>query len=145
MAKIRKAPKKEYDNFRKHFAFPCVDLIIFDGKSFLLTKRTGNPYKGYWHLPGSMIHRGEKITNAVRRSAKEELNLDVKIKKFVGVYESLNAFRHDISHGFVVSVKKGNLKTDHQSSEVRFFTKLPSRIIPHHRLMINAAKTLATK
>ncbi|MGI0003768.1 MAG: NUDIX domain-containing protein, partial [Candidatus Nitrosotenuis sp.] len=57
------------------------------------------------------------------------------------VYDSLNAFRHDVSHGFVVSVKKGNLKTDHQSSEFRFFTKLPSRIIPHHRLMIKAAKS----
>lgn len=140
MAKIRKAPQKDYDSFRKYFAFSCIDLIIFNKNSILLTKRTRPPYKGYWHLPGSMVHRGEKITSAVRRSAKEELNLEVKIKKFIGVYESLNAFRHDISHGFVVSVKKGDLKTDHQSSELRFFTKLPSKVIPHHRLMIKAAK-----
>jgi ADP-ribose pyrophosphatase YjhB (NUDIX family) len=137
--KIRIAPKKEYDNFRKYFAFSCVDLVIFDGKSVLLTKRTRNPYKGYWHLPGSMIHKTEKMTDTVKRSAKEELGLDVKIKKFVGVYESLDSFRHDVSHGFVVSVKGGQLKIDHQSSDLRFFARLPAKIIPHHRMLIKDA------
>jgi ADP-ribose pyrophosphatase YjhB (NUDIX family) len=142
LVKIKKAPKKEYDNFRKYFAFSCVDLIIFDGKSVLLTKRTRNPYKGYWHLPGSMVHRGEKLEDTVHRSAKEELNLDVRIKKFIGVYESLNAFRHDVSHGFVVSIRGGRLKTDSQSSAHRFFVKLPSKMLPHHRTMIkDAAKS----
>ena len=136
MSKIRLAPKKEYDNFRKYFAFTCVDLIILDGKSVLLTKRTKNPYKGYWHLPGSMVHKGEKIESAVRRSAKEELCINVKVLKPVGVYESLNKFRHDVSHGFVVNTWDGVIKLDHQSSEVRFFNKLPSKIIPHHRRMI---------
>ncbi|MGQ0771911.1 MAG: NUDIX domain-containing protein [Nitrososphaerota archaeon] len=140
MAKIKKAPEKAYDNFRKYFAFSCIDLIIFDGKSVLLTKRTRPPYKGYWHLPGSMIHKGEKITDTVHRSAKEELNLDVKIKKFVGVYESLDAFRHDVSHGFVVSIKGGQLKTDYQSSDLRFFARLPAKVLPHHRMMISDAK-----
>lgn len=140
MAKILKAPEKVYDNFRKYFAFSCIDLIIFDGKSVLLTKRTRFPYKGYWHLPGSMIHKGEKIADTIHRSAKEELNLDVKIKKFVGVYESLNSFRHDVSHGFVVSIKGGQLKTDYQSSDLRFFTRLPVKVLPHHRMMIKDAQ-----
>ncbi|WKT57475.1 NUDIX domain-containing protein [Candidatus Nitrosotenuis chungbukensis] len=137
--KIRIAPKKEYDNFRKYFAFSCIDMVIFDGKSVLLTKRTRDPYKGYWHLPGSMIHKDEKMTDTVRRSAKEELGLDVKIRKFVGVYESLNTFRHDVSHGFVVSINGGQIKTDHQSSDLRFFARLPSKIIPHHRALIKDA------
>ena len=134
--KIRIAPKKEYDNFRKYFAFSCVDLIIFDGKSVLLTKRTRNPYKGYWHLPGSMVHKNEKITDAVKRSAKEELNLAVVVEEFLGFYESLDKYRHDISHGFVVSVAGGKMKTDYQSSELRFFEHLPRQLIPHHRKMI---------
>lgn len=142
LVKIRKATKKEYDNFRKYFAFSCVDLIIFNGKSVLLTKRTRNPYKGYWHLPGSMVHRGEKLADTVHRSAKEELGLDVKIKRFVGVYESLNTFRQDISHGFIVSVVGGEIETDNQSSDYRFFVKIPSKTIPHHRNMIKAASKL---
>jgi len=137
--KIRIAQKKEYDNFRKYFAFSCVDLMIFDGKSVLLTRRTRSPYKGYWHLPGSMVHKNEKMTDTVKRSAKEELNLDVRVVKFLGFYESLDRYRHDISHGFVVSVVGGNLKTDYQSSDLRFFERLPRQLIPHHRKMITDA------
>lgn len=140
--KIRIAPKKEYDNFRKYFAFSCVDLVIFDGKSVLLTRRTRNPYKGYWHLPGSMVHKDEKITDAVKRSAKEELNLDVSVVKSIGFYESLDKYRHDISHGFVVSVAGGRMKTDYQSSDFRFFERLPRQLIPHHRKMITDALKL---
>jgi ADP-ribose pyrophosphatase YjhB (NUDIX family) len=87
-----------------------------------------------------MIHKGEKIPDAIRRSAKEELNLEVKIKKFVGVYESLDNYRHDISHGYVVDIKSGSLKTDYQSSEYRFFSRLPPKTIPHHKLMIRDAR-----
>jgi ADP-ribose pyrophosphatase YjhB (NUDIX family) len=139
MAKIRKAPEKEYNGFRKYFAFSCIDLMIFDGKSVLLTKRTRNPYKGYWHLPGSMIHRGEKIDDAIQRSAREELNLSVRVKRFVGVYESLDKFRHDISHGYVVSVIGGTLRTDRQSSNLKFFARLQAKMIPHHRTMVQDA------
>lgn len=139
LAKIRKAPEKEYNNFRKYFAFSCVDLIILDCQSVLLTRRTRNPYKGYWHLPGSMIHKTETMRDAVKRSAKEELNLRVKIKKFVGVYESLNPFRHDVSHGFIVSVVGGKIETDFRSSDIKFFHRLPRKLLPHHRLMIHDA------
>lgn len=139
LGKIRKAPKKEYDNFRKYFAFSCVDLVILDGNSVLLTKRTRNPYKGYWHLPGSMIHKSETMQEAAKRSAKEELNLKIKIKKPIGVYESLDGFRHDVSHGFLAQVAGGKIKTDFQSSDIGFFKTLPKKTLPHHRLMIRDA------
>jgi len=138
--KARIAPKKEYDNFRKYFAFSCVDLVIFDGKSVLLTRRTRNPYKGYWHLPGSMVHKNEKISDTIRRSAKEELNLDVRVVRSLGFYESLDRYRHDISHGFVVSIRGGDVRTDYQSSDLQFFERLPRQLIPHHRRMIVDAK-----
>lgn len=140
--KIRKASKKEYDRLRKYFAFSCADLVIFDGNSVLLTKRTRNPYKGYWHLPGSIIHKNERIIDTVKRSAKEELNLDVTVIKFLGFYESLDKYRHDISHGFVVSAV-GNMKIDYQSSDLRFFEHLPQRLVPHHRKMITDARVHA--
>ena len=87
-----------------------------------------------------MIHKGESMQDAAKRSAKEELGLNIKIKKYVGVYESLNAFRHDVSHGFVVSVTGGVLKTDFQSSESGFFQKLPRKTLTHHKLLIRDAR-----
>ena len=87
-----------------------------------------------------MIHKDESMQDAVKRSAKEELGLNVKIIKYVGVYESLNKFRHDVSHGFVVSIIGGNLETDFQSSEHGFFQKLPRKTLEHHKLLIRDAR-----
>ena len=129
----KKAPKQVYDKTRKYFPLSCVDLLIFKNNSILLTKRTINPAKGSWHLPGSIILKGEKMEDTVARSAKEELNLNVKIQKYLGVYQNLDNFRNDISHGFIVRVKNGKLKTDFQSSELKFFKKIPKNTMSHHK------------
>jgi ADP-ribose pyrophosphatase YjhB (NUDIX family) len=133
---FKKATDGEYHIFRKQFAFSCVDILLIKDGSVLLTKRTINPHKGSWHLPGSIIRKNETMKQAVRRAAKKELNINVKIKKYVGVYENLNSFRHDISHGFLVSQISGKIKTDFQSNELKFFKKIPTNIVPHHKKMI---------
>ena len=89
---MKRASDKDYDKFREYFSFSCVDLLIFDKKSILLTKRTIKPFKGYWHLPGTMIRRNEKREDAVKRAAKEELGREIIMKKELGVYESIVPF-----------------------------------------------------
>ncbi len=133
---FKKSTENEYRIFRKHFVFSCVDILLIKDGSVLLTKRTINPHKGSWHLPGSIIRKNETMKQTVRRTAKKELNINVKIKKYIGTYENLNSFRHDISHGFLVSHISGKLKTDFQSIELRFFKKIPKNMVPHHKKMI---------
>ena len=87
---MKRASETDYTKFRKYFTFSCVDLLIFrDDSSVLLTKRTINPFKGYWHLPGTIIRRDETRQNAVKRAAKEELGKEIMIKEEVGIYLSL--------------------------------------------------------
>jgi len=136
MKRIRKSSETNYNKFREYFVFSCVDLLIFDNDSILLTKRTQNPHKGFWHLPGSIIRKNEKMRDAVKRAAKSELNLEVKILNYLGVYENLNDFRHDLSHAFVVSHTSGKIMTDFQSDELKFFKKIPKNTVPHHKKMI---------
>ena len=80
---IKKSTENEYHKFRKYFVFSCVDVIILKNNSVLLTKRTQDPHKGSWHVPGSIIRKNETMLQAVKRAAKNELNLNVKIKKYV--------------------------------------------------------------
>ena len=134
--KIMRSTEKDYNKFRKNFVFSCIDVIIIKNHSVLLTKRTQNPHKGSWHLPGNIIRKNETMSQAVKRAAKNELNLNVKIIKYVGVYENLNSFRHDVSHGFIVSRIYGKIKTDFQSEELKFFKKIPKNTLPHHKKMI---------
>tara|TARA_Y100000590_G_scaffold327041_1_gene371243 strand:- start:1047 stop:1475 length:429 start_codon:yes stop_codon:yes gene_type:complete len=138
---MKRVSDEDYKKFSKFFTFSCVDLLIFDGDNILLTKRTIKPFKGYWHLPGTIIRRNEKIQNAVKRAAKEELGIQVSITKELGIYESINSFRHDISNGFLVKTKtKKEIKIDFQSNEHKFFKKLPTKIPPHHKKMILDAR-----
>ena len=134
---MKRAPEQDYQKFRKYFTFSCVDLLIFDKDKILLTKRTINPFKGYWHLPGTIIRRDETRKNAVKRAAKEELGKDVIIKKEIGVYESIVSFRHDISNAFLVTFRnKKDIKIDFQSQKFKYFKRLPSKIPAHHKKMI---------
>ena len=139
---MKKSSTKNYEKFIKVFPFSCVDVLLFKNDAILLTKRTRNPYKNYWHLPGHMIKKNESMRQAVKRAGKNELSLDVTIKKYVGVYESLNSFRHDISHGFIVKIKSGDIKTDFQSKEMKFFKRIPRDTIPHQKKMIKDAKRI---
>ncbi len=134
--------KKQYDSFRKYFPFSCADLILFEDDSILLTKRTQNPFKGMWHLPGTMIRKDEKIEEAIKRAGETELGLKVSIIQYVGFFESIDNFRHDISHGFIVKTKKIQIKTDFQSNDYKFFKRLPKNVVPHHKIMIKSARKI---
>jgi|TARA_B110000014_G_scaffold220351_1_gene176363 8-oxo-dGTP diphosphatase len=136
----RMSSTENYKKFIRIFPFSCVDILLFKDNSILLTKRTQNPYKNYWHLPGHMIRKNETMKQAVKRAARDELNLNVIIQRYVGVFESLNSFRHDISHGFVVKSKSGKIKTDFQSKEIKFFKRIPKNTIPHQKKMIKEAR-----
>ena len=137
----KRASENMYNQFRDYFSFPCVDLIIFKRKRVLLTKRKINPYKGFWHLPGTIIRRNEKIDNAVKRAAKSELNVNVKITNYVGCFESINKFRHDISLGFIVVIQDDyKIKIDFQSTDIEFYEKVPKKTPLHHKQIIMKAR-----
>ena len=56
--------------------------------------------------------------------------------------ESINNFRHDISHGFIVKTKKMQIRTDFQSSDYKFFKRLPKNLVPHHKIIIKKAREI---
>ena len=39
---------------------------------------------GFWRVPGGRVEHGEKVEETLKREMKEELNVDVKINKFLG-------------------------------------------------------------
>ena len=90
------------------------------GKVYLF-KRAYNPAKGKWWIVGGRILKGEKMEDAAARKAKEEIGVEVKIKKMIGVYEAFfSASRfdtrtqkhgaHSISICFLAEPKSRNFK-----------------------------------
>lgn len=61
-------------------------VIEFDGK-VLLMERAHEPFEGSWVLPGGLVERDEIAREACVREAKEEVDIDIEIESFVGLYD----------------------------------------------------------
>ena len=103
------------------------------------------PYKNKWNLPGGVVFKTEKLSDAAKRVAKEELNLNVRIEGFLGVYENPVYYRHDISHVFLASILKGKIVRDFQSSQAKFFKNVPSDMVPYQKKILRDANDVFRK
>lgn len=66
---------------------PTNAVIITNEKDeILLVKRKFPPMEGTWDLPGGFMHPFETLEMSVQREVREELGVDVKIGRIVGVY-----------------------------------------------------------
>lgn len=109
----------------------CIDLIIQKQQGVVLSKRDIPPAKGKWHLPGGSVLFGEKLAEAVKRVAKEETGLEIKIEKIIGVveYSSKSGFGQSIAVMFLTRLQAGRLRGCAQAREIRFFKYLPNNTI----------------
>ncbi|MEM5778112.1 MAG: NUDIX domain-containing protein [Candidatus Aenigmatarchaeota archaeon] len=123
--------------------FPRITTvgIVKDRKGVLLIKRNIEPCKGYWVLPGGVVSFNERLTEAVEREVREETGLKVKAVKFVGYYDEPKRVpgRRSIAHAFICKIIGGKIKPNFESSEIRFFKKLPKKIGFDHRKILKDA------
>lgn len=61
----------------------AVAMIEDENGRLLAVRRSKNPAKGTWHLPGGIAEIEETIEDAVKREVKEELNIDVEVTSYL--------------------------------------------------------------
>lgn len=136
MKNLKKLSEEEYKYIFNKVPRLCVDLIIVKNKKLLLTKRSIQPYKGFWHFPGGSVRYKERINQAIKGVSKSELGVRVVSQKFLGYMEILKdgKYIHALSLVFKCKINsKEQPKPLEQASEVRFFDKSPPKIIKEHR------------
>lgn len=114
-----------------------VDLLIRSDKGILLSLRTIEPNPDCWHLPGGTVYKGERIIDAATRIAKKETGLNIKTEKCLGYMEFPHEIRsgiemHTISIVMEGSPIDGELRHDENAKELRYFGRLPEKMIPEH-------------
>jgi ADP-ribose pyrophosphatase YjhB (NUDIX family) len=110
-----------------------------------LIKRKTSLYIGLWHLPGGLVRKNEKIKNTAKRIVKTELNLDIKLEKFLGVYENPIQTRHDITHCFIATMQN-KINNNFENRSIGIFKKIPNNTIPYHKHVIrDAIKQMKSK
>ena len=106
-----------------------VDLVISHDEGVLLGRRTNEPAKGYWFVPGGRVYKGETRREAAHRVAREELGVEVEIVESLGAFEhrydtadvpGVDA-KHYLANGYVVEVVDGEVEPDTQHEAVRVF------------------------
>ena len=113
-----------------------VDLVILNNKrEVLLSKRDIPPKKGYWHLPGGMVRRGERVSQAARRIAKDETGLQVKLLEVKGLFDNPGRVpgMHDITLVITAKPVGGKLGGSWQAKELKFFSKPPKMFFEHNK------------
>ena len=137
--------EKEFINIYEQVPRLCVDLLVQTKDGILLTKRAISPCKGYWHFPGGTVYLKETLNKAVKRVAKEELNLDVKVIKDIGWMEFIHNYkqkgqRHMVSIAFLVKAKDlTKLELDRQGGDVMFcklVEDVPKHIVKEHAVLL---------
>ncbi|WP_018392587.1 NUDIX domain-containing protein [Bacillus sp. 37MA] len=116
-------------------------IILNEENQVLLQKRADVKL---WGIPSGHIEIGETVSEAAIREVKEETNLDIRIKKLIGVYSDPNSqvfyypkgkVVHFITTCFLAEITGGELKCNSSESlEIKFFEQknLPQDLLKMH-------------
>ena len=94
-------------------------VIRMPDDRIVLVRRAIEPGYGKWVFPGGYVDRGEEITLAAVREAREESGLDVRIDRLINIYSY--AGRAPIVIVYAASWLAGELVVDDEGLEGRTF------------------------
>lgn len=128
-------PREIYTTIVEYIPIPTVDLLFLNSQNqLLLAKRTNEPLKWVYYLPGGRVFKWERSIDTAQRKAQEELwiNIDTGKLRFIGVYDDIfenSAFENISTHCIPVTYayrltleEEWTLRLgDAQHSDFRFF------------------------
>jgi 8-oxo-dGTP diphosphatase len=98
----------------------AVGTIIRAGRGQLvLVRRAIEPGYGRWVFPGGYVDRGEPLTVAAIREAREESGLDVRLDGLVNIYSY--AGRAPVIVVYAATATGGSLQADDECLEAALF------------------------
>ena len=122
-------PDDEWETIVRNVPIVSVDLVVCRDDAVLLGKRTNEPAKGEWFVPGGTVFKHERLVDAAHRIADEELGVAVEIDRRLGVYEHFYeeaelddvGGKHYVPVAFLVDASDETLAPDDQHSEFEWF------------------------
>ena len=98
----------------------AVGTIIRDDRDHIvLVKRAIQPGYGKWVFPGGYVDRGEEVSLAALREAREEAGLDVRLDHLINIYSY--AGRAPVIIVYAATMISGELAVDDEGLEAREF------------------------
>lgn len=138
--KHERIPDEEWETVVRNVPIVSIDLVVRSADGIILGKRTNRPAKDEWFVPGGRVHKHERLVEAARRVASEELGVDIEIVEGLGAYEHLYpdaelddvGGKHYLANSFVVETDAGidKMEPDDQHGRLRAFesAELPANL-----------------
>lgn len=111
MAEPKFAPREIFESILEWSVLPTFDIVfVYGEQGIVLLKRTIEPYKNVWALPGLRMYKGESIDDTLLRVAKQELGVIIDpsqktlLAQYVGKFKT-EFQRQDISTAYVIRLK----------------------------------------
>ena len=109
--------------------------IVESGQKIVLLKRSIEPQKGKWVMPGGYVDRGEEVKAAALRETEEECGLKIGLKKLLGIYSYPG--QAEVVIVYVAEYLEGDLICGDESLDAKLF--LPGDI-PWNDLAFTSTK-----
>lgn len=132
--KQKRLPKDVFDSIYATVPRLTVEVIVRTAEGIVLTKRSIEPCKGQWHIPGGTVYFGESLSEAVQRVALDELGVTVASGRLLGYieYPRMQADGYNgwpVGVAFEVHVLDGQLRGSDQGEEIGIFATVPPNTV----------------
>ena len=119
-------PKNEFDRiFSKVPRLTVEVLVTSEERGVLLALRDVDPCRGMWNLPGGTVRFGERLVDAVRRVAADELGVSVRVGALVGYIEYPSHYENGLDSPVGLAFQAQPL--DQAQPRGQWFTLLPEQ------------------
>ncbi|MGB3779963.1 MAG: NUDIX domain-containing protein [Tunicatimonas sp.] len=133
-----------------------VDAVVFgytsaEGLSILLIKRTLEPFRGRWALPGGLVQNDESLEQAVERELHEETGVSINYLEQLYSFGEPNRDPRNrvvsIAYYGLMKPDTFRLSTSNEASQVDWFKvdQKPSLAFDHARIVDVATHRLRSK
>lgn len=128
---------------------PTACAVCTDGDRVLLVRRAGEPYRGFWDLPGGFVNEDEHPLECIRRELFEETGLEVEPEAFLGVwvdrYSEDDSGPATLNLYWIARVVGGEPRAADDVTELRWFGRdeLPAELAFHIGDVLSAWKQQA--
>lgn len=136
MSKKRQQPftPQEFESIYSRVPRATVEVMVSVAGKLVLCKRLEESWHGQWHIPGGTILYQEPAQEAIRRIAREELDIDVTGGQLVGYIEypsevEERGFGWSVGLAFLCDYQ-GDFRPD---ATRQLFSSVPANIVQEQR------------
>jgi 8-oxo-dGTP diphosphatase len=134
-------PRAEFKRIFSRVPRLTVEVVIFsEASGVLLARRDVDPFRGHWNIPGGTVLIGERVTDAVRRVALDELGVSVGVGELLGYIEYPSL--HEMGLGYPVglafrALPEGELPNRQtEPHEFEWFRQLPGDLFEEQKAFL---------